>query len=149
MANPLFDALFAPLAENPNAVLGLPDGREIRGPALLALIARMAHAFRAQGVEPGDRVAVQVAKSPEALASYAAAVALGAIFLPLNTAYTPAEIDYFLGDATPRLFLCDPGKEQALAPVAASAWRKASHVRCRGTGQPRRSDDRASRDGSS
>ena len=118
MANPLFDALFAPLAENPDAVLTLPDGREMRGPELLALIARMAHAFRAAGVAPGDRVAAQVAKSPEALAAYAAAVTVGAVFLPLNTAYTPSEIDYFIGNATPRLFLCDPAKEVALTPGA-------------------------------
>ncbi|PTE14004.1 malonate--CoA ligase [Pseudogemmobacter blasticus] len=120
MANTLFDALFAPLAGRATAFLILPDGREIRGAGFLARVAQAAHALRAAGVQPGDRVAVQVAKSPEALAVYAGAVAVGAVFLPLNTAYTPAEVDYFIGNATPRLFLCDPAKEAALAPVAAA-----------------------------
>jgi malonyl-CoA/methylmalonyl-CoA synthetase len=78
----------------------------------------LALALRGAGVQPGDRVAVQVTKSSEALAVYGATVALGAIFLPLNTAYTATEVDYFLGNATPRIFLCDPAKEATLAPVA-------------------------------
>jgi malonyl-CoA/methylmalonyl-CoA synthetase len=118
MANPLFDALFAPLTTRDGPVLILADGSGVSGPDLIAMIAQMAHAFRAAGVAPGDRVAVQIAKSPQALAAYAATVALGAIFLPLNTAYTPAEVDYFLGNATPRLFLCDPAKAAALTPIA-------------------------------
>ena len=120
MANPLFDALFAPLATTATPVLLLSDGTTLTGRVLAGRIARMAHAFRAVGVRPGDRVAVQVAKSPEALAAYAATVSIGAVFLPLNTAYTASELDYFLGDATPRLFLCDPAKAADLAPVAAA-----------------------------
>ena len=119
MTNVLFDALFAPLAGEEKTLLILPDGREISQDAFLRMVARQAHALRAAGVEPGDRVAVQVAKSPEALAVYAATVGLGAVFLPLNTAYTPDEVEYFLGNATPRVFLCDPVKQAALAPVAA------------------------------
>ena len=119
MANMLYDALFAPLAERSDAFLILPDGGRISGADFLRLVARQAHALRAAGLQAGDRIAVQVAKSPEALATYGAAVALGAIFLPLNTAYTPDEVDYFLGNATPRLFLCDAAKIGALQPVAA------------------------------
>ncbi|MDP4032018.1 MAG: malonyl-CoA synthase [Pseudorhodobacter sp.] len=118
MANPLFDALFAPLAGRRTPFLILPDGREISGEAFLALVARQAQALRAQGLTPGDRIAVQVAKSPEALAVYGAAVALGAIFLPLNPAYTAAEVAYFLADATPRIFLCDASRVTELAPIA-------------------------------
>ncbi|HSF64356.1 MAG TPA: malonyl-CoA synthase [Paracoccaceae bacterium] len=119
MSNVLWDALFAPLETRDRDVMILPDGRRIGGPAFLAMIARQAHALRAAGLGAGDRIAVQVAKSPEALATYGAAVALGAIFLPLNTAYTADEVDYFLGNATPRVFLCDPARAAALAPVAA------------------------------
>ena len=118
MANPLHAALFAPLAAMNAPVLMLADGGELTGPALAALIARMANAFRAAGVRPGDRIAVQVTKSPEALAAYAATVSIGAVFLPLNTAYTPGEVDYFFGNATPRLFLCDPARQAELSPVA-------------------------------
>jgi malonyl-CoA/methylmalonyl-CoA synthetase len=119
VANTLYDAVFAPLAGRRGPLLWLADGGMIPADGFHAMIARAAHALRAAGVQPGDRVAVQVAKSPAALAVYGAAVAVGAVFLPLNTAYTPAEVDYFLGNATPRLFLCDPERAAVLAPVAA------------------------------
>jgi malonyl-CoA/methylmalonyl-CoA synthetase len=53
-------------------------------------------------------VAVQVEKSPEALMLYLACLRAGAVYLPLNTAYTLAELDYFIGDAQPRLVVVDP-----------------------------------------
>jgi malonyl-CoA/methylmalonyl-CoA synthetase len=119
MPNPLWDALFAPLSGRAADLLILRDGRRITGAGFLALAARTAHALRAHGLCPGDRLAVQVAKTPEALALYGASLALGAVFLPLNPAYTPPEVDYFLRDATPRLVICDPAAEAALAPLAA------------------------------
>ncbi len=120
MPNPLYDRLFAPLAERARPVFVLADGTSLSGVAFLAMIHRAAGAMRAQGVAPGDRVAVQVAKTPEALALYGATAAIGAVFLPLNTAYTPAEVDYFIGDARPRLLLVDPAKAGALAGSAAN-----------------------------
>ncbi len=121
MANVLYDALFAGLAGSDRPLLVLQDGREITGGAFSAMVSRFAHVLTAAGVVAGDRVAVQIAKSPEALAIYAATVAVGGIFLPLNTAYTTDEVSYFLGNATPRLFLCDGVKATAMAPVAAAA----------------------------
>ncbi len=118
MPNPLYDALFGPLATRATPVLILSDESTVTGQALHSMIARAANALRALRVAPGDRVAVQIAKSPEALAIYAAAVSIGAVFLPLNTAYTPSEVAYFLQNATPRLFICDPGKAGALTQVA-------------------------------
>ncbi len=56
----------------------------------------------------GSRVAVQVEKSVEALLLYLATLRCGFIFLPLNTAYQQAEIDYFIGDATPAVVVCTP-----------------------------------------
>ena len=119
MANVIYDALFAPLARRDGALMVLDGGAEVSAARFHAMVAQAANALTSLGVVKGDRVAVQVAKSPQALAIYGAAVAVGAVFLPLNTAYTPAEIDYFLGNATPRLFLCDPAKASALADVAA------------------------------
>jgi malonyl-CoA/methylmalonyl-CoA synthetase len=69
----------------------------------LALSGRIASAMDTLGIRPGDRVAVQVEKSAEALILYLACLRSGAIYLPLNTAYTLAELDYFIGDAEPRL----------------------------------------------
>lgn len=118
MSNPLYNALFADLASRSTPLLMLQDGSEITGRAFHTQIARFAHALRHLGVNPGDRIAVQIAKSPEALAVYAATVSIGAVFLPLNTAYTAAELDYFIGNATPRVFLCDPTNADGLRPIA-------------------------------
>ena len=114
MPNILFDALFAPLAGRDHAASDPCRWHDDIGDAFLRLVARQANALRAAGVGPDDRIAAQVAKTPEALALYGAAVALGAVFLPLNTAYTPDEMDYFLGDAAPRVLVCDGAREAAL-----------------------------------
>lgn len=71
-----------------------------------ALAARFAHVLMHHGVRPGDRVAVQVEKSPSALCLYLACLRAGAVYLPLNTGYTPSELAYFVGDAEPKLFVC-------------------------------------------
>ena len=118
MANPLYDALFAPLRQQTWPFLHLPDGAVMSGAAFHDMIAQLAQALRAAGVVQGDRVAVQAAKSPRALALYAACVSIGAVYLPLNPAYTPAEVAYFIGNATPRLFFCDPSAQAVLAPIA-------------------------------
>ena len=62
------------------------------------------------GVEPGDRVAAQIDKSPEAIVLALACFRAGAALLPLNTAYTLAELEYFLADAAPALTICRPGR---------------------------------------
>lgn len=84
-----------------------------------SISARFAHAMAALGVGKGDRVAVQVEKSPENLCLYLACLRLGAIFLPLNTAYQKGEIRYFLEDAAPSLFVCRPEDQEPMAALAA------------------------------
>lgn len=96
-------------------------GEEVTYQAFFANAERMAAALVASGVEPGDRVAVQAPKTVAMLELYVATVLAGGVFLPLNTAYTPAEITYFLTDAEPRVFVCDPTREDALSPVAQQA----------------------------
>ena len=111
MTNTLFDALMGPHAGETRDFLILPDDTVLSYDALYRLSGRLANLLVAEGVGPGDRVAVQVEKSPEALALYLATVRAGGVFLPLNTAYTPAEIAYFVGDAEPALVVCDPARE--------------------------------------
>ena len=91
------------------------DGRVFTYADYWALSGRLANTLSAHGVGVGDRVAVQVAKSVEALALFLACARLGAIFLPLNTAYTPAEVGYFAGDAEPSLLICEPEKSRILS----------------------------------
>jgi malonyl-CoA/methylmalonyl-CoA synthetase len=84
------------------------DGRAFTFRDFWMLAGRMANALAASGVKAGDRVAVQVEKSPEAIALFLACTRLGAVYLPLNTAYTLAEIDYFVGDAEPAVLVVMP-----------------------------------------
>lgn len=99
----------------------IDDGRRYTYEDVDRVTARFAATLVDLGVEPGDRVAVQVEKSIEALMLYLASVRAGGVFLPLNTAYTANEVEYFLTDAEPRVFFCDPSKAAALAPVAEKA----------------------------
>ena len=117
--NPLYDALLAPHAGGEKTFLHLPDGGAMSYAEAIAAAHRLANVLIDCGVGPGDRVAAQVGKSPEALFLTLACVAAGAAYLPLNTAYTTAELDYFISDAEPKLVVCDPSAEAALAPVAA------------------------------
>jgi len=75
---------------------------------LEATSGRYAAVLKACGVNKGDRVVVQVQKSPEAVLLYLACLRAGAAYIPLNTAYTLAEVSYFVEDAKPRLIVCDP-----------------------------------------
>ena len=88
---------------------------------------RMARALRRLGVAPGDRVAVQAPKTQIMLELYMACVLSGAVFLPLNPAYTGAELRYFLSDATPVLLVCDPSGLAALEALAAEC--DVAHIR--------------------
>ena len=94
--------------------------------AFFAKAEKMAAALVSLGVEPGDRVAVQTPKTEAMVELYVGALLAGAIFLPLNTAYTGPEVQYFLKDATPRVLVCDPSRQEALAPIAAACG--VSHV---------------------
>jgi malonyl-CoA/methylmalonyl-CoA synthetase len=118
MTNPLFDALFAPHSGRDTAFLHDVNGQTTTHGAFLDEAARYANALTALGVKPGDRVAVHIQKSPQALALYAGCVQAGAVFLPLNTAYTPAELEYFVGDSGAALFVCDPAEAEDLTPIA-------------------------------
>jgi len=85
---------------------------------MLSRTARIANVLAQRGVKPGDRVAVQVEKSVENLLLYLATLRAGAVYLPLNTAYTLAELDYFIGDAEPALVVCDPSRQDGVGEIA-------------------------------
>jgi malonyl-CoA/methylmalonyl-CoA synthetase len=86
----------------------LPDGRVWTYGDIERASARMAGMIVALGLKPGDRVAAQVEKTPEALVLYLASLRAGTVFLPLNPAYQRHELEHFLKDATPGLFVCRP-----------------------------------------
>ncbi|MEO1252118.1 MAG: AMP-binding protein [Pseudomonadota bacterium] len=108
-----------------HSMLTLPTGARISYAEIDARAGQMAEAFRAAGARPGDRVMAQVDKSSENVAAYLGALYGGFVYAPLNTAYTDKEVAYFLNDAQPSVFLCDPVREAALAPIARKAGVKA------------------------
>ncbi len=118
--NLLFDTLTGVGAADA-PFLERPDGAVVRYGDLDGLTGRWANALRGLGVRPGDRVAVQVEKSPENLLLYLATVRVGAVFLPLNTAYTLVELAYFIGDAEPALIVCDPAVETGVGKLGKTA----------------------------
>ncbi len=130
----LFDRFKTGIADPARPAIETATGETLTYADVIALSGRLAGALTALGVKEGDRVAVQAEKSVPALILYLAALRAGAVFLPLNTAYTPAEIAYFLDDAEPTLFVCDPGKLAALEPLAAKAGARTATLDARGEG---------------
>src|SRR3954464_1063949 len=118
MSDNLFDLFRSRFPEDrTRPFIETETGRVYSYADLEAISGRYARLLSAIGVRKGDRVAVQVEKSPEAIALYLACLRAGAGYLPLNTAYTRAELEYFVADAQPALFACAPGKEDAVAGV--------------------------------
>jgi malonyl-CoA/methylmalonyl-CoA synthetase len=119
MSDNLYDLLAAgfPKDRSKPAFL-ISDGSAVSYGALEAGVARAAGRLIAEGVEPGDRVALQVEKSVAAVTIYLATLKAGGVFLPLNPAYTASEVDYFVKDAEPRVFITDA---EAFVAQAASA----------------------------
>ena len=134
MANPLYDTLFGRHAGQSAPFLHLADGSTVSYDAFLRLTARFAHALRNADLAPGDRLAAQVEKSPQALAVYAACVQAGIVFLPLNTGYTADELAYFVTDSGARLLLCDSARTDALQVVADQAGALIMTLDADGTG---------------
>ena len=118
MANPLFDSLFGIHAGKTTPFLTLPDDQIITHAEFLATSAQIANVMAQAGLKPGDRVAVQVEKSPQALAIYAACAQSGLVFLPLNTAYTADELRYFIENSGAALIVCDGRNEKSLSAMA-------------------------------
>jgi malonyl-CoA/methylmalonyl-CoA synthetase len=116
----LYDFLKRGFPADPQApCMILPGGAVITYGMLDEQSARFANLLTALGVTPGDRVAVQVRKSPRALFLYLGSLRAGAVYLPMNDAYLAHEVEYFLADAQPKLFVCRPAA-RAMAERAAA-----------------------------
>lgn len=140
----LFSRLFDGLDDPSRLAIETQDGAHISYGDLIARAGQMANVLVARGVKPGDRVAVQVEKSVANIVLYLATVRAGAVYLPLNTAYTLNELDYFIGDAEPSLVVCDPAKAEGLAPIAAKVKAKVETLGPDGKGSLTDAADKAS-----
>ena len=103
----LFAALRAAFPQDLDAIaVETDDGLAYSWRDLERATAMIANLLQGLGIEPGARVAVQVEKSVEAMMLYLATLRAGYVFLPLNTAYQSAEIEYFIGNAEPAVVVC-------------------------------------------
>jgi malonyl-CoA/methylmalonyl-CoA synthetase len=130
----LFERLERSITDLTKTAIATPAGETISYADLIALAGRLANVLVSRGVKPGDRVAVQVEKSVPALVLYLATVRAGAVYLPLNTAYTLTELEYFIGDAEPALVVCDPSKREGIARIAATVGGQVETLDARGEG---------------
>jgi malonyl-CoA/methylmalonyl-CoA synthetase len=140
----LFSRLFDGLDNPARLAIETQDGAHISYGDLIARAGQMANVLVARGVKPGDRVAVQVEKSVANIVLYLGTVRAGAVYLPLNTAYTLNELDYFIGDAEPSLVVCDPAKAEGLAPIAAKVKAKVETLGPDGKGSLTEAAEKAS-----
>ena len=99
----------------------LPDGRTVTYGELARQSARYANMLVALGAQPGDRVAAQVDKSPEAVFLYLGCLRAGCVFLPMNPAYQRGEVAHLLGDARPTVFVVRPAALLQSRELAAEA----------------------------
>ena len=130
----LFSRLFDHVSDGRKTAIETADGVRISYDDLIALSGQTANFMASRGVKPGDRVAAQTEKSVAALVLYLATVRAGAVFLPLNTAYTLNELDYFIGDAEPSLVVCDPSKAEDIGKLALSINAKVDTLDANGKG---------------
>jgi malonyl-CoA/methylmalonyl-CoA synthetase len=114
MSGNLFTRFRAQHWQDSQPFIRTSDARCISYGDALGRSAQLAHALLKLGVQRGDRIVVQVEKSVTALLLYLASLRMGAIYVPLNTAYTLAELDYFIADADPKLVVCAPANHDAI-----------------------------------
>lgn len=134
MTNPIYEKLFGQHAGKQSPFLHLTNGKTITHDQFIKTIAQFAHVIQSNGLTAGDRLAAQIEKTPEALALYGACLQSGVIFLPLNTAYTPAELSYFVENSGAKLVVFDSRNNETHQQVAAQFGAKYETLNADGSG---------------
>ena len=93
------------------------DGKKFKYSDVQKLSSKYANIFKALGVCKGDRVAVQTSKLVDCIWIYLSLLRIGAIYLPLNPAYTDQEVKYFIEDANPKVFISDESRRERLVRI--------------------------------
>jgi malonyl-CoA/methylmalonyl-CoA synthetase len=143
LGNHLFDAIRGAMPQ-PDRAFAIAEGTTWTYGNLLKQTAMLANRLRELGVAPGDRVAAQIDKSIYGLFLYLACVRAGAVYLPLNSDYTLAELDYFIGDAEPKVFVATPATASQLEPMLARHGGRVVTLATDGSGTLREGLDDAS-----
>jgi len=124
MPNPLYDNLIAKHTRNDACFLNQAKKPTLSFRQFSERTSQVANLLRRHGLKPGDRVAVQAAKTIEMVILYAATIQAGGVFLSLNTDYKKNEISYFINDASPTIFVCEPQKLKDLKNITDQAGSK-------------------------
>ena len=143
MSANLFSRLFDRLDDPNRVAIETVEGKRISYGDLIARAGRIANVLVDRGVKPGDRVAAQTEKSVTGLVLYLATVRAGAVYLPLNTAYTLNELEYFITDAEPSLVVCDPSKAAGIGAIAAKVGARVETLGPDGKGSLTQAADKA------
>ena len=130
----LFSRLFDRLDDPNRLAIETLDGQRVSYGDLVARTGQMANVLVSRGVKPGDRVAAQAEKSVPGFVLYLATVRAGAVYLPLNTAYTLNELEYFITDAEPALVVCDPRQGRGIGAIAAKVGARVETLGADGKG---------------
>lgn len=142
----LFSRLFDRLDDPIRLAIETLDGQRVSYGELVARTGQMANVLVSRGLKPGDRVAAQGEKSVSGLVLYLATVRAGAVYLPLNTAYTLNELEYFITDAEPALVVCDPSKVEGIGAIAAKVHARVDTLGADGKGSLTEAADKASKE---
>ena len=118
MANLLYDNLIGKHATNNACFLRQPGKPTVSFRQFIERTSQVANLLLKHGLKPGDRVAVQASKTIEMVILYGATIQAGGVFLSLNTDYKKDEISYFIKDASPKIFVCDPQKRKELENIS-------------------------------
>jgi len=143
MSANLFSRLFDRLDDPNRVAIETVEGKRISYGDLIARAGRIANVLVDRGVKPGDRVAAQTEKSVTGLVLYLATVRVGAVYLPLNTAYTLNELEYFITDAEPSLVVYDPSKAAGIGAIAAKVGARVETLGPDGKGSLTQAADKA------
>ena len=118
----LYSILEQGFPKNPEAcALETPEGLYYSWRDIDRATAMIANLLKSLKLKPGSRIAVQVEKSPEALFLYLATLRAGYVYLPLNTAYQAAEIQYFIENAEPAVVICSSKNFSWISKIAFKA----------------------------
>jgi malonyl-CoA/methylmalonyl-CoA synthetase len=117
MTNHLYDTIFAAHETSEKAFL-IDEGGTVSYRDFLQRVSQIANALIASGLKTGDRVAVQAQKSKAQLALYVATLKAGGVYLPLNTAYTAHELDYFIHNAAASIIVVDEKHAEKVSEIA-------------------------------
>lgn len=111
------------LADDPSREALVTRSRRLTYEALDAEANRAAHALRALGVGPGDRVAASLPNDAAVVVAFHGAMRLGAVWLGINRALAPPEKRYQLDDTEASILLCDDElPDLGTRVVAAAEW---------------------------